>query len=186
MSALKGRLTSMTTDQRTGAVGTVGAVPAEDASGEPTAQPLLRLGQIVYGPHCGERGVVVRSCGHGGHPIGFGPVRHDDCVIMLGAGHHVVTSSRDDDWRPVPVAATSAVERVRSVMRTYEVPTWLDVGDEPRDVDSFPFALVRALLPPAVADEVMERDGIPSFCDLVEVVAERLDKLQGDRSMGES
>jgi hypothetical protein len=71
-------------------------------------------------------------------------------------------------------------------MRTYEVPTWLDVGDEPRDVDSFPFALVRALLPPAVADEVMERDGIPSFCDLVEVVAERLDKLQGDRSMGES
>lgn len=138
----------------------------------------LRLGQVVVNTtRPKERGVVVRAQGRGAPSTTiFGPIRTGECAIMLGPGTYIVTSDQDDDWAPVPAAETSAVERVRSAMCRYERPTWLRDGEEPRDADSFPFALVRALLPPDVADDPMAGD-VPSFCDLVELVAERFDTL---------
>lgn len=153
---------------------------------EPNTKFRLQLGQVVWDRECGERGVVVRARGHGDPNFVFGGhVCSDDCVIMVSAGHFIVTNDQGEHWRPVPAAATSALERVRSAARTYELPTWLEDGDEPRDLDSFPYALVRALLPPAIADEVMDGD-VPSFYDLVEVIAERFDKLQDVRPIEEA
>ena len=145
----------------------------------------MRLGDVVTEKEHNGRGVVVRANGLGyASPVLGSWLYRSDCVVMQGPGLFTVTND-PGRWDEVPSQCTSALERVRSATVRYEEPSWVPEGEEPQDHDSFPYALVLALLPPSVQQDLDTGD-LLSFVELVEAVAERFDKLQGVRDMAET
>lgn len=128
---------------------------------------VLRPGDVVrfigderWRSPTAERGVVLWSWGRGELPIVIwgGPLAENDAVIRVNVGHYVVTNIHHE-WERIPFEQWTAEERVRSVSQTYEVPSWVEADEEPQENDSFAFALVRALLPKPVLDEVFDDNG---------------------------
>lgn len=147
--------------------------PEHSASAISTsAASVLPLGAVVT-DEISRRGVVVWSNGRGIH--GHARMFADDSYVIQTDSGGFVVGNVPDEWTRLPEGRWSAKERVLSAQATWEPPTW----PEPAENDEFGFALLRALLPPAIRDDVFGDISWPcSYTELAIEVARWLDRSE--------
>jgi hypothetical protein len=81
-------------------------------------------------------------------------------------------------WQRVPPAEHSTQERVLSAMASWTPPVGVSAPEQIQDIDSYPYAALRALLPPQEADRIFTEHGDwPNSLEaLVLIVARWLDR----------
>lgn len=137
----------------------------------------LHVGQIVEHREDGDRGIVELVIAADSPRLRLPlPCAVGDAVIRLGPGHHRVTS-KHREWRVVPDSQQTAVERVRRTLLTWQPPDWVEPGGEPQDLDTLPYALLLAMLPPDRRDRIYEWGGVHTVGEAAVEVAARIDAL---------
>lgn len=134
----------------------------------------MRLGDVVVNTEDGARGVVVHD-GRRGRLYDSGPLFAGDYSVRISSGIYR-QGNMTGCWESVPEDQWTAVERVLSVSVTWEPADWYGPGDQVQECDEFGFALLRALLPPAVRARVFGDGDWPcTFGELGAEVAAWLD-----------
>lgn len=141
-----------------------------------TPPNALRVGQIVWrrSDHR-QRGVVTAGPLQPGEwRFGMEFAGVGDVRIQQSPGVSTITNMYDQ-WDEIPPDHTTARERLLSRVHSYEVPDWLDEGDEIQEMDTPAFAWIESLIPPHVREE-WENDYPCSVFELLDMLATILDR----------